>query len=322
MDTTVKRKEPVQCKFWDFTLWTDDDLTVVLRKKLPRYATKYALKRERAATPAEGKTGLHYQGRVQLMGSHGKRHEGELRVLFAGTPLENAWWTRTSTNGSKTFLYILKAETTVEGPWDERDELVDPETFPSDVKNAIACGLRPYQKKISEIDLGYRGILWVYDVGGDTGKTTTRRVLKALGLAQFVPNFGDADKMMSFIARRKRSTRYIIDLPRITDMNKLKEVYRFLETLKDGTLSSWKWDGVDQDIERPQVVVLSNGLPDWKSMTRDRYTIVCITPDYDFCAYDPATHDDLVDDWKEKRKAEVQIPLYVAAPYVKKQRTQ
>lgn len=302
MEAAAVREVPKK-QFWDFTLNCEDNRDDSIQRCLGEYATHWAYQAEEAAR-------VHYNGRLQMIKGHGKRHVYEMVALFKGSPLEGAHWSPTSTNGSKTFNYGLKKDTRVRGPW--TDKMAIPEDPAEQAKLAeareIPTTLRPFQAELLAKDLGRRTICWVYDPNKETGKSEFLRYACHFKLAVSVPSHYRPEEAMKFISRAE-SERYIFDLPAAwnADGKEAQALYSTLETVKDGILSDWRHSSYQKVIKRPQVIVLANALPNchrWRDGKTDRVRIYSVDPFFELCDYDEMDQAAIDDAFRKRRLAD------------------
>lgn len=290
----------LQLKFWDFTLNCEDNRDDSIQRCMHQYATHWAYQAEEAKR-------VHYNGRLQLIGKHGKRRAYEMAALFKGSPLEGAYWSITSTNGSKTFNYGLKADTRLRGPW------TDLMSVPPDPKEAkeqeIVDVLRPFQKELLEIDLGPRTICWVYNPTKRAGKSEFMRHAVFWKKALCVPQHYTVSEAMKFISGGGNFRLYIWDLPAAWSATSKEAavMYSTLESVKDGILSDWRHRTTQKTIKRPQIIVLSNALPEcqrWREENTDRVEVFTIDPFNELVNYDPMDQPVIDEAWRKRVREE------------------
>lgn len=111
-----KKQQAANVTGWDFTYFFDDRPDIkVIHAKLVANCAKFCFQIEKAPTTGR----LHLQGRIRV------RAKCRLAVLKATFDqfLPGAHWSPTvSANAaSNLFSYVMKEDTRVEGPWDERN---------------------------------------------------------------------------------------------------------------------------------------------------------------------------------------------------------
>lgn len=136
--------------------------------------------------------------------------------------------------------------------------------------------LRPWQQALLDFvneEPDARRIHWLWEPQGNTGKSWMKTYLVALhGAIAF-----DSGKVtdMAHIWSKKQSKTVIFDLSR-TQEGFLNGVYSFAEQLKNGVVTSTKYDGQMIISDIPHVIVFANFEPDRTKWSDDRYFIVKI----------------------------------------------
>jgi len=74
---------------------------------------------------------------------------------------------------------------------------------------------------------------------------------------------------------------YLIDMPRGMKKEKLAGFYSGLEALKNGTMYDKRHSFRKRRIDRPQIWVFTNHIPDVTLMSRDRWIIYQMTEERD-----------------------------------------
>lgn len=124
-----------------------------------------------------------------------------------------------------------------------------------------------------------RKIIWYEDEIGNSGKTF---FAKHMGMYKgaFVSTHADiyhvATSLQEAFSVGRTCLCAIFNFAR--DDQRLKDVYRALESIKDGMVTSRKYKGKTMYFEVPHVVVFANYGPDWSKMSQDRWDLRVITP--------------------------------------------
>lgn len=143
---------------------------------------------------------------------------------------------------------------------------------------------RPWQQKVikkveQECDKK-REINWIYDKNGNTGKSMLTRYLALAENALIVD--GKKSDIMHQIAKRceegLRIGTVIVDLPRASSNN---ISYSAIEAIKNGFVSSGKYEGGQYSFQTPHVYVFANEPPEKNKMSLDRWNISNIEPEDD-----------------------------------------
>lgn len=325
-----RKEQEVQCFTWDFTLNATDDDEIPdvagVCKDLRRLAKRWEFSLERAPTTGR----RHYQGKVSLRKK--ERHSAAIAAACGGTHLQRCTWTLTTSINAKVFTYTDKLQTHLEGPW--RD--TDAQDISADLKDLKGWVNDPWMDYIINTEMGPRAIGWLYDPKGSLKKSFFATAIGAKGIGIVVPHFGDASKMTSFVAHRAKLGLYVVNIPRTGGGKKMiAETNGFLERIKDGHLSDWKYQGTYTFIDRPRVWVLSNELPVTEGLVNARWHITMVDPATDkMVKYDPKHVARITAVWERRQAMNIFKPIeideyvpdpaddYLDEPPAKKQRVE
>lgn len=252
---------------YDFTVyenhneWKLDPHRMVA--ELKQWAKKWAFQLEKCPTTDR----LHFQGRLSLFK---KLRLSELvsRCTF------KAHWTPTSSevHEGQNFNYVMKADTRLEGPWIDK-EYEDPPVLTRQLVNFQDKEKYEWQKKVElwcdEMD--DRSIKLIHDTVGNSGKSIMAEWLEYHKKAFEIPPLKDMEDIMQFCMSFKAQKVYLIDMPRAMKKDKLAGFYSGLECLKNGYVYDKRYAAKRRRFDRPQVIVFTNVLPEWKFMSRDRW---------------------------------------------------
>lgn len=112
-----------------------------------------------------------------------------------------------------------------------------------------------------------RKILFIVDSIGNTGKSYFCNIMKKLyGHKVFITK-GGKTLDLSYIFKREEYVLY--DCPRTGEIN-----YQFLECMKDGYITSNKYESQNKQWGGSKVIVLTNSEPDLSKLSLDRYLII------------------------------------------------
>ena len=118
------------------------------------------------------------------------------------------------------------------------------------------------------MNLSISKVLWIVDENGNNGKSTLAQFLKcAYGYLCTNGSISSRDLAVSFDVDIKG---VVVDTKRSGSRN---IDYETLEGLKDGDLSTGKYEGRFLTFEPLKVLVLSNEAPDQTRLSRDRWDI-------------------------------------------------
>lgn len=180
-------------------------------------------------------------------------------------------------NWKELVKYCTKEETRHEGPW------TLPEEFKTKEKEAIA-ELRPWQVSLKEIlmeEPDDRTIHWIYDEGGNSGKSVFTRWVLTRTPAKAIAITGGAQKDLAYAivkyieVEEEDPTVLLLDCPRASEG---RVSYRFLEEIKNGMFTSVKYESTTVTLHKEvHVVVFANSMPDLAKMSSDRWKVYTIT---------------------------------------------
>lgn len=269
----VGRKRTVfsPLKTWDFSLKKGDETSKDIRNNLRNTANLWAFQEE------VGESGYkHWQGRIRL---HKKKRKDDVLKLFSGTVFEKAHWSNTTVDVhvSKTFNYVIKCDTRVDGPW--TDKMEEPEDMPWQLEEVTE--LRPWQQEIvttmeNQKVKGKRDgrtINVLYHPGGNMGGTIIKDWLRWNHKATVIPLMTDTQDICAMVMCKPKDTSYFIDMPRNVPRGKLPGFWNGVESIKDG----YCWDKRnrfrDRLFGRPCIWIKTNELPCEDMLSRDRWKI-------------------------------------------------
>lgn len=116
-----------------------------------------------------------------------------------------------------------------------------------------------------------RTILWYYDADGGSGKTAVaRHIISNCERVHFFSGGNFRDCSFQIVKRKEDPRSVIFNFPRTCEG---KISYHTLETIKDGLISTGKYEGGHRLFRPPHVVCMANFLPDLGSLTLDRWEI-------------------------------------------------
>lgn len=255
---------------YDFILWIKDGhCASTLANALKDIAKKWVFQTERGKQSGK----LHYQGRISL---HKKLRKSELLKLVKDTVLEEASFRHTS-NACKTFDYVMKKDTRVEGPWKDSDASIEDE--PVEIKGKVPL---KWQQDcinwIKENDDDDRVVNVVVDFKGGCGKGFVRKYTRYHKLALSPPDCSERKHMMAYVLDNP-SPCYIFDIPRARGKPKLREeLWIGIESIKDGRAYDSRYKSRDvQRSKSPMVWVFTNELPDLTLLSSDRWNLLLIS---------------------------------------------
>nr|QXP08233.1 MAG: replication associated protein [Arizlama virus] len=229
---------------------------------------------------------MHYQCRLSLYKKI--RLSGFESMCIAA--FEAGWGkaSPTSTSGSKTFDYVMKEETRVEGPWMDKTAEANLPQKPYEcwcppewnaMQRDITERVIPYQNQ--RTFTVYVGI--IPETGksvGNLGKTTIGMHLSMQRKCIRVPaSLDSGEKIVKFVFGLADITvdRHVIilDVPRAVDSRKhWVKWLSALEDIKNGYLYDDRWSTRVKHIKPPVVIIFGNELPPLHLLTMDRWEII------------------------------------------------
>lgn len=249
---------------FDWTIkWTSDSDRKRITKVCRNWAKHWTFQLE------ETETYKHWQGRWSLKQ---KKRLGELAKTAKHwkDPWPLAHFSMTSTQGSKTFDYVMKADTRVDGPWSDTD--APPPVIPRQYQ---VDTLYPWQQAVVDTRERWepRTINVLYDKQGCRGKSTLMGYLCSQGLARTLPPVREYKDIMRMVMDLPTSTCYFIDMPRAMKKDRLGEFYSAIETLKGGYAWDDRYSFREKWFDSPVVWVFTNTLPVFDLLTKDRWSV-------------------------------------------------
>lgn len=155
--------------------------------------------------------------------------------------------------------------------------------------------LHPWQEKLYErikptIYAPERTIVWYYDPKGGAGKTCFTQYLRKIHQREYIRvTAGGKTSDLVHVIRNELQAGWtghcmFLDLSRSRDENvsKADGTYDFIESIKNGEITTTKYNGCNIFIpKRPHVIVLANCLPYPQKLSVDRWVIYEITDTLD-----------------------------------------
>lgn len=120
-------------------------------------------------------------------------------------------------------------------------------------------------------DVSDRRVFWYVDHSGCSGKSTLAQQLVQLHGAAIFTNGRYSDLAYAY----DYEPIVVLDLPR--DIGELKDIYSFVEALKNGFITSTKYESKTKFFKPPTVVVFSNHPPAEGALTHDRLKLTDIS---------------------------------------------
>jgi hypothetical protein len=199
-------------------------------------------------------------------------------ALFAGQHMSHI--SITSTRGSKTFSYVMKCDTRVEGPWTEADYPKPVENIPWQLRLPLAAPY-PWQTaimKTAELRES-RTINVLLNSVGKAGKSTLADMIEFLGLGWDIPPHDKADQMIASVQNRAHRSLYTFDIPKTATAKQWYTIYHVAEQVKRGRVYDFRNRFAGGIMDAPVVWIFCNDPPDYSKLSSDRWKIWTIDAD-------------------------------------------
>lgn len=219
---------------------------------------------------------LHYQGRLSLI----KKKRSHLAVkqfleVFGNVLDGISWYMKPTTNKEYlkgTFVYVMKLDTRVDGPWSDKDV---PKYVPRHIRGITPY---PFQQAVLDTMLEYddRSINCIIDTKGNNGKSILASLIRNAG-GITIPCVGDTERLVATVcnilqSKELRVPRLIaIDMPRSINNNRLKMLMSAIEICKDGWVYDTRNRFTEWSYDKPQIWVFTNNPMPSKYMSKDRW---------------------------------------------------
>jgi len=184
--------------------------------------------------------------------------------------------TSNGVHAARNFCYVMKEDTRVEGPWSNENM---PKHMTRQIEQFLTNELYPWQKDLINMcsEKEDRFITVIIDEVGKTGKSIMSEYLEYCDLAYEIPTMLNMEDIMQCCMGIPAQRAYLIDMPRGLRKEKLASFYAGLESLKNGTMYDKRYAFKKRRIDRPQVFVFTNTMPDRKLLSLDRWRIFRIS---------------------------------------------
>jgi len=117
-----------------------------------------------------------------------------------------------------------------------------------------------------------RSIYWYQDAAGGSGKTAMARyILERWPADVLYLSGGKGTDILYQVVKRKTDPRIV--LFNLTRTQEGKVSYASIESIKDGLVSSGKYEGGFRMFPSPHVIVFANWPPDFNALSRDRWIL-------------------------------------------------
>lgn len=275
---------------YDFRSNYNDFNVETLKSLLKQIAKKWVFQHEKGDSGYE-----HWQGRLSLIKA---RRKPELMKLIQGLdyPIFNYLEPTVSQESQKTAFYCMKADTRIDGPYQDDDkEIYIPRQY-----RGFMNRLRPFQQYIKDSVNTFepRIINLIYCPDGDKGKSVIAALMELLGKGIDLPPVNDAKELIQTMcdicmAKKERVPNPVfIDLPRAMEKSRLFGIYTAIEQFKKGKLYDLRYAYKEWWIDSPQIFVFQNVLPNFSYLSKDRWRIWTINDEYELIQFDSIQSQD------------------------------
>lgn len=257
------------CAVYDFRANEDYYTVDSLKQWLKANCKKWTFQLE------QGDSGYrHWQGRFSLI----KKRTKQLTLkLFVSIKPPNYLELTTNKEHQREAFYSMKEDTRIEGPFtdmDEKPEIYIPKQFQK-------IELYEWQKFIIESKNWpiSRQVNLIYDVGGNTGKSTVASIGELMHNGIDMPPLNDFKELIALMCNICMSQNIrapglvFIDMPRAMRKDQLFGMYSAIEQIKKGKLYDIRYNYKSWWIDSPQVWVFTNTPPDLTYLSSDRWKI-------------------------------------------------
>lgn len=280
-------KQGNQLIYWFFTWnnYPEDTFVETLETKFSTLCAAYVFQKEVGANGTP-----HIQGTIKL---HKKMRWSEFNL-----PAEIHW--EKTRDVKSAFAYCAKDDTR------DGDTIwrFPKRTVRSTLK--IITELKPWQQSIVDmcaLDPDDRSINWIYDRDGNMGKTVLCKYMSTHGA--IIATDGGAKDIACLLTILKKEgrdlnakTTFIFNLARCGHPN-----YKAIESVKDGLMTSVKYESSTMIFNCPHVWVFSNNLPNMAMLSQDRWKMWCI-------------HNDTLCEWDNEPRITVTYPTGYVVPNI------
>jgi len=253
---------------WDFTLYNDEIEFEAIIKVFKTVSKKWCFQREKC--PKTGK--LHWQGRINL--NERVRFNGA-RNVFMGNELGTPHLTITSNKNKTNMFYVMKPETRVDGPWNEKWV---PVYIPKQYRQT-ENELWSFQKSVLDscrTEAG-REINVIIDTCGNKGKSHIIDWMECRGLCIKLDALSkDPEKIMqeAYSQVKNEGTVICVDFPRAANQDHVGYYYATLEVMKSGRFNDKRYgDRPVKRVDTPVMWIMCNVKPDVNLLTPDRWKL-------------------------------------------------
>lgn len=142
------------------------------------------------------------------------------------------------------------------------------------------AALRSWQSSLKErldVEPDARTVEWIYDTAGNSGKSWMASYVRA-NYSAVVFNAGKRDDLIHIFSKAGKVKVCVFDLTRTMEGTSDSVVYQLAEQLKNGYMTSGKYQSCALNFMIPHVIIFANYEPDRSRLSADRWRVTNITP--------------------------------------------
>ena len=254
---------------WDFRANEDYYTSEELTKWLTANCKTWVFQKE------QGDKGyIHWQGRFSLIK---KRMKNVLMKLFKDK-IPNYLEPTSKQNHLDEFFYAMKEDTRLDGPWYDKSHQSTDIYVPKQYRNIV---LYDWQQQIVDSHKVFepRKINVIFDGPGNKGKSTLAAIAEITMGAIDMPPLNDYKELVQlacniFMDQNIRDSRLMFfDMPRSLPKEKLGGLFAAIEQIKKGKFYDIRHHYKQWWADSPTVWVFTNVLPDFATLSLDRWNI-------------------------------------------------
>lgn len=212
----------------------------------------------------EGKENPHYQG----YGHTKAKIRSKTLAVNNNEDFEGIEIRQASNNGKATLQgYCMKQDTRVAGPWADRVLYLGADLWPEE---KMPKWQQSMLAKFAEHP-GDRKMVWIYDSGGNNGKTKFIKYLAYKHNA--IPlGYGHATDLLNLVYKFQGKRIYAFNLTRSKPANLSElDLYSAMESVKDGLFINTKFETGVVLMNPPHIMVCANHIPKYNQISADRW---------------------------------------------------
>lgn len=211
----------------------------------------------------------HYQMRISLI----SKKRLSTMISWMSTTMRTVHVSATSnpTYYAGNEFYVMKVDTRIDGPWDDRND-INLSTIPTRLRKEPEW--RPWQRAVLDmiaVPPDDRTINVIVDFTGGCGKTILSMYLLAHQKAQRIPIQKEPRDIMRMIMDCPKRPCYFIDLPRATSGANQHAMYSAIEEIKNGYCYDDRYHFRQELFEPPHVWIFTNQVPNTAHLSKDRW---------------------------------------------------